>query len=167
MTPADPDLFRLGMRRLAGGVSIVTTVLDGERHGMAATSVCSVSADAPALLVCVNRTATSHSVIRDAGCFCVNLLTSTDDALARRFSVPTDRHLRFEDRDWTTLATGAPALVGALASFDCVVRDMMDVDSHTIFVGTVRAIELWQERVSPLVYADGRFRALLHDDQVA
>jgi flavin reductase len=160
MTP-DTDLFKRGMRRLAAGVSIITTCDESAGHGMVATSVCSVSADPPTLLVCVNRTATCHGAIRAAGFFCVNLLTTDDDALARRFSTPADRDARFHGRDWATLATGAPALVGALASFDCEIREALDVDSHTIFVGRVNAIELWQDAVDPLVYADGRFDRLV------
>lgn len=156
----DSNLFKRGMRRLASGVSIITTAENGERHGMAATSVCSVSADPPTLLVCVNRTATTHAIIARAGFFSVNLLAETDDELARRFSSAADRATRFEGRDWTTLVTQAPALIGALASFDCEVMQKIDVDSHTVFIGRVKAIELWHERIVPLVYLDGRFDTL-------
>jgi flavin reductase len=159
MIPAS-DLFKRGMRRLAAGVSLITTVDAGERHGMAATSVCSVSADPPTLLVCVNRSTTTNGVIRRAGFFCVNLLAETDDELARRFSTPADRERRFADREWTTLVTGAPALNGALASFDSEVLQAIDVDSHTVFIGRVRAIELWQDGIVPLVYHDGRYDTL-------
>ena len=44
--------FRLAMRRLAGGVALVTTFHDGARHGMTATSVTSLCMDPPALLAC-------------------------------------------------------------------------------------------------------------------
>jgi flavin reductase len=154
---SDIELFKRGMRRLAAGVSIITTAERGERHGLVATSVCSVSVDPPVLLVCVNRAATSHAAIRRAGFFCVNLLGEQDDDLARRFSTPVDRERRFSDRDWVRLVTGAPALPDALASFDCDVIESVDVQSHTIFIGAVKAIELWQQEIVPLVYLDGRF----------
>jgi flavin reductase len=162
----DSSLFKLGMRRLAVGVSIVTTFDAGERHGMAATSVCSVSAEPPALLVCVNRAATTHAVIRRAGFFCINLLAKNDDELARRFSTPADRSSRFLDRQWTTLVTQAPVLVGALASFDCEVIEAVDIESHTVFIGRVKAIELWHEDIVPLVYHDGRFDTLRGQRQI-
>ncbi len=162
----DADLFKRGMRRLAAGVSLITTYEHGERHGMAATSVCSVSADPPTLLVCVNRTATSHAVIGRAGFFCVNLLAEKDDELARRFSTPADRESRFSGREWTTLVTEAPALVGSLASFDCEVIESVDVDSHTVFIGRVKAIELWHNDIVPLVYLDGRFDTLVGGRQI-
>lgn len=156
----EKDLFKRGMRRLASGVSIITTAEEGVCHGMAVTSVTSVSADPPSLLVCINRTATTHAVIGRAGAFCVNLLAESDHELARRFSSPADRESRFEGREWTTLVTGAPALIDSLASFDCEVMQTVDVDSHTIFIGRVRAIELWHEHIVPLVYHDGRFDTL-------
>jgi len=152
-------LFKSGMRRLAAGVSVITTALKGERHGLVATSVCSVSAEPPSLLVCVNQEASSHAAIREAGIFCVNLLGQDDDLLAKRFSDPAARALRFADREWSTLATGAPALVGALASFDCDVATMIPSGSHTIFIGNVQAAKLWQNDIAPLIYLDGRFAA--------
>ncbi|AXK82908.1 flavin reductase [Pseudolabrys taiwanensis] len=152
-------LFKSGMRRLAAGVSIITTTFNGERHGLVATSVCSVSAEPPSLLVCVNQVASSHTAIQQAGIFCVNLLALGDDELAKRFSDPAARATRFADREWTTLATGAPALVGALASFDCEIAATVPSGSHTIFIGNVQAAELWQSEKAPLIYLDGRFVA--------
>ena len=157
---SDAELFRRGMRRLAAGVSIVTTHEAGEPHGMAATSVCSVSAEPPALLVCVNRNATCHQAIRRAGFFCVNLLRENDDELARRFSTPVRREQRFLDRNWKALVTGAPALVGALASFDSEVIESIEAQSHTVFIGRVKAVELWRDDIVPLVYLDGKFDSM-------
>ena len=156
----DADLFKRGMRRLAAGVSIVTTCESGEPRGMLATSVCSVSAEPPTLLVCVNRNTASHAAISRAGFFCVNLLSESDDKLADRFSIPAERGRRFLDREWTTLVTGAPALVGALASFDNEVVEAVDVQSHTVFIGRVKAVELWQPDIASLVYLDGQFDIL-------
>lgn len=156
----DADQFKRGMRRLASGVSIVTTFDAGERHGLAATSVCSVSADPPTLLFCVDRKSVSNAAIRSAGFFAVNLLAETDDDVARRFGSPADRHIRFSGREWTKLVTGAPVLMDALASFDCVVTEAIEVASHTVFIGRVEAIELWQENTVPLVYHDGKYDKL-------
>jgi flavin reductase len=153
-------MFKRAMRRLAAGVSIITTSADGQWHGLAATSVCSVTVDPPALLVCVNRAARSHEAIRRSGLFCVNVLREGDSDLVRRFSTQADRETRFAEREWTTISTGAPALVGAAASFDCRLLQAIDVHSHTIFVGDAVAVELWQEEHAPLVYHDGTFRSL-------
>src|SRR5262245_28252218 len=156
----EPGLFKSGMRRLASGVSLVTTVLDGKRHGLVATSVCSVSAEPPSLLVCVNRSSKSHDPIRDAGIFCINVLGAEDDAVARRFSSPELREARFAQREWESLSTGAPALVDALASFDCRTSHTVSADTHTIFIAHVVAARLGQPGKGALVYMDGQYSTL-------
>jgi flavin reductase (DIM6/NTAB) family NADH-FMN oxidoreductase RutF len=156
----DAALFKSGMRRLASGVSLVTTILDGRPHGLVATSVCSVSADPPSLLVCVNRSSQSHDPIRDAGIFCINVLSAEDDALAQRFSSPEHRDARFAGRDWGALVTGAPALADALASFDCRISKTVDADTHTIFIAHVVAATLGQPSKGALLYVDGAYRVL-------
>jgi hypothetical protein len=66
--------FRLIMRRLAGGVSIITAGLGGDITGMTVTSVTSLSVDPPRLLVSINRQASSFALIERYGLFGVNIL---------------------------------------------------------------------------------------------
>jgi flavin reductase len=157
----DADLFKRGMRRLASGVSIVTTMDETTPQGFVATSVTSVcAAPSPLLLVCVNREVSSHGAIHRSKMFCVNLLSETDAELARLFSSSARRERRFAQCEWRALTTGAPALSVALASFDCEVQTAIDVESHTVFLGKVVAIELSHDAIQPLLYVDGRFDAL-------
>ena len=84
---AHPDIFKQGMRRLAAGVSIVTTAEGGVPFGFAATSVTAVSVDpSPLLLVCVNRSVSCHDVILRMGRFCVNVLRENHVETAMLFS---------------------------------------------------------------------------------
>ncbi|TFV37989.1 flavin reductase [Bradyrhizobium niftali] len=53
------EQFRGVMRRLAGGVSIITAGRDEDITGMTVTSLTSLSASPPRLLVSVNRQASS------------------------------------------------------------------------------------------------------------
>ena len=155
----DGALFKRGMRRLAAGVSIITTIEEATPHGLVATSVSSVCAEPePSLLVCVNRDASAHDVIDRARVFCVNLLSSSDIELAQRFSLPEFRGRRFEQCPWVPLVTGAPALSSALASFDCEITHVIPVHSHTIFVGAVRDLKLWQSEIDALLYLDGQYQ---------
>jgi flavin reductase len=157
----DGALFKRGMRRLASGVSIITTLDQSIPHGLAATSVCSVCVEPePSLLVCVNLNSSCHDAIRRAGIFCVNLLSSNDIELARRFSSPESRAQRFDECPWVPLVTGAPALPNTLASFDCEITQVIPVHSHTIFIGAVRDIRLWQGDVDALLYVNGQYGVL-------
>jgi len=55
--------FRSVMRRLAGGVSIITAGRGDDITGMTVTSLTSLSADPPRLLVSLNRQASSFGLI--------------------------------------------------------------------------------------------------------
>ncbi|MET0313034.1 MAG: flavin reductase family protein [Hansschlegelia sp.] len=157
----DPVQFKLGMRRLAAGVSVITTIEEGAPHGFAATAVTSVAAEpTPTLLICVNKSVSCHDAIGRSGLFCVNLLAESDAGIAQLFSASQHRHRRFSECAWTPLATGAPALSAAIASFDCAVIEAVEVHSHTVFIATVVDIALREDGAFPLLYAEGRFDAL-------
>ena len=53
----DAAAFKKGMRHLAASVTLITTRHRELRGGLTATAVCSVSAEPPQILVCVNKTA--------------------------------------------------------------------------------------------------------------
>ena len=159
---SDPDLFKRGMRRLAAGLTIVTTIDEDGPHGFVATAVSSVSAEPhPSLLVCANKTSSTHSRIARSGIFCINILNESDAQIAQKF-IAEEPQKRFCGIRWEGMRTGAPALSGALASFDCELFKTVDVLSHTIFIGSVMDICLRGDRVAPLVYIDGRFECVMN-----
>ena len=45
--------FRAGMQLIASTVTVITATCDGERSGMTATAVTSLSADPASMLICV------------------------------------------------------------------------------------------------------------------
>ena len=153
------DQFKLGMRSLAGAVSILTSSRDGKRYGMTATAVCSASADPPTVLVCVNSSTTTHDAIASEGVFCVNVLRAEDRELSGLFSGVHKGEGRFETGRWTRAATGAPVLRNALVSFDCRVANRLTHGTHTVFLGEVQQLAIGS-RGKPLLYADGQYAKL-------
>src|SRR5213592_1438347 len=99
---AGADEFRHAMRRLAGGVSVVTVGIDGARSGFTATSVVSLSVDPAVLLVSVNVASSSWPLIREGGRFGINVLNEQQRDVAERFSgrggVRAER--RYEQAHW-------------------------------------------------------------------
>lgn len=154
----DPAEFRAAMREMAAGVTIVTSGVGVHRRGLTATAVCSLSADPPALLVCVNRDAECHRAILDHGMFCVNVLGASSEALAGRFAGRDGIRgvERFAAGSWGTMATGAPVLQDAVAAFDCSLRESMDGGTHSIFIGQVEAITIGSSQAA-LIYRAGLF----------
>ncbi|MDQ0513227.1 flavin reductase family protein [Ancylobacter amanitiformis] len=152
--------FRAAMRELAAGVTIITAGREDGRRGLTATAVCSVSADPPTLLVCVNRSAEGHAAIRESGAFCVNVIAAEHQCLAERFAGRDGARgaERFEHGEWRALATGAPVLADAVAAFDCQVIQAIDAGTHTVFLGAVTATTVSPQRAA-LLYRAGTFAA--------
>lgn len=155
-----PDEFKQGMRQLAASVNIITVELNGTRDGLTATAACSVSAEPPQLLICVNSEAGAHDIIADAKSFCLNILERDQENIAKRFAGMdgSDRSERFDLGTWSKLTTKSPALDGALSNFDCVVDQQVRAGTHSIFIGRIVGARVADG--APLVYGDGRFTGL-------
>lgn len=149
------DAFKDAMRRFATGVTVVTTLVDGRPHGFTANAFSSVSADPPLLLLCVNRSAFSHSLIARAGFFCVNVLSIDQRTIAERFS-RRDVNDRFEGVLWAPGVTGAPVIQATLSHFDCTLAEELTAGTHTVFLGSV--VGCGTEEGVPLGYFDGAYR---------
>jgi flavin reductase (DIM6/NTAB) family NADH-FMN oxidoreductase RutF len=152
--------FKDGMRRLAASVTILTVGFpDGRRYGMTATAVCSVSAEPPILLCCINRKSNSHQHFLAAERFGVNVLTCDDEELARRFAVAAEPRERFAFGDWDLTETGVPLLRTAAASFLCRKKDAVEMGEHTVFFGEVIEVATPVDSAGTLIYGNGCFGA--------
>jgi 3-hydroxy-9,10-secoandrosta-1,3,5(10)-triene-9,17-dione monooxygenase reductase component len=152
------------MRRLVGGVSVITAGVGEARTGLTVTSAHSLSVDPPTMLVCVNRSASTWPVIRREGCFCVNILDARHQRIADRFTGRGGAKGadRYEGAHWRQFATGAFGLEDALAVIDCAVEEIIERHSHGIVIGAVQAIHVGAGGEA-LVYGRGRYRALSLD----
>jgi len=153
-----PQSFIQGMRQLASGVTLITTACGGRWAGLTATAVCSVSAEPPQLLACINRQAETHRMIAGSGAFAVNVLAAKQHRLAQVFAGASGVYgdHRFDEAEWCTLLTGAPVLTPCLASFDCRLIEIVPAASHSIFIGEVVAVQL-EPALDPLVYVEGDY----------
>ena len=149
----DTATFRTCMRGVPGAVTVITTVHEGTRGGLTATAVCSVSAEPPQMLICVNRSSSAQSVIAAAGRFGVSYLAHDQQAVANAFAASLDD--RFHHAEWVELGSGVPILKDAAAAFDCVVVQMVEAGTHTIFIGAIVAAVA--RAVPNLLYRDGAY----------
>jgi flavin reductase len=148
------DAFKHAMRHFPTGVTVVTSVKDGEPRGLTLNSLASVSADPPTLLICVNREARSYLYISTSRVFCVNVLASHQRDHAERFAGKI-RDRQFDDIEYGIDATGAPVLADTIAYFDCEVVEEHHAGSHSIFIGRVRSSS--SRPGTPLGYFNGGF----------
>jgi flavin reductase (NADH)/flavin reductase len=156
------DLFLAGMRKLAGAVSVITTRgNDGERRGLTATAVCSLSAAPPSLIACVNRKTWVAQFVPDCGVFAVNVLSHAQETIARTFAGQTGLEAgeRFSVGDWETRRTGVPVARGALAAFECRLENIVEHTTHIVLIGEV--VETVLGDGHSLVYLDGGFSRVM------
>jgi len=155
----DATAFKAGMRQLAAGVTVIASQWQGERRGLTATAVCSLTAEPPSLLACVGKTTATCTLIQAAAAFSVNVLAHDQDRIARIFAgMEADRvEDRFAEGDWYQGDGGMPVLPGALASFECLVSEALEQSTHFVFIGRVRAVHLRDAPSRPLLYAAGGF----------
>jgi len=157
--------FRGAMRQLTGGVSVITAGRGKDISGMTVTSVSSLSLDPPALIVSVNRGASSWPLVKRYGFFGVNILTADQIDVAERFAGKDGLKgaERFAGAQWTTRVSGVPLLSGTLAAIDCEVEEIVERHSHAIVIGRVLDLQL-STRTAALAYWQGQYVAIDRDE---
>jgi flavin reductase (DIM6/NTAB) family NADH-FMN oxidoreductase RutF len=145
-----PDEFRSVLGRFPSGVTIVTTKdRGGSDEGMTVSAFCSVSLDPPLVLICIEKTASAYSALTTAPGFVVNILSASQEQIARRFSiVDIDR---FEGVGYSRSPNG-------LAVIECATFAMHEAGDHTIIVGEVEAARA--QNGTPLLYYRGGYAQL-------
>jgi flavin reductase (DIM6/NTAB) family NADH-FMN oxidoreductase RutF len=164
-TEVTPSDFRNAMRQLTGGVSVITAGRGRDISGMTVTSVSSLSVDPPALIVSINREASSWPLVKRYGFFGVNILNADQVDIAERFTGKGG--LKGADRfiggQWTTGPSGVPLLAGALAAIDCEVEETVERHSHAIVIGRVLDVMV-SPRTAALAYWQGQYVAIDRDE---
>jgi flavin reductase len=159
--------FIEAMSQIVSGVSIVTTDGPAGRFGLTVSSFCSLDADPPMVLVCVNQRSPLLNAILENRVLAVNILAESYADLADTFAgrpqegAPYD----FDRATWTAGETKSPLLDGAVALFDCDLADHYEAATHVIFTAKVRRSDY--DPQTPLLYtrrAYGRPGPLLPEE---
>jgi DNA-binding GntR family transcriptional regulator len=156
-----PDEFRDVIGHFASGVTVITTVAEGERRGTTASAVTSLSLEPPMILICMNQQSSTGRAIATAGAFGVNILGEDGGELAMRFaSKGGDKFAGVG-----LLDARQPLLADALAHLVCRVTEQVVAGTHVVFVAEVE--EARAQPGSPLAYFRGKFGRLeLAEDQI-
>jgi len=152
--------FRKIMGHFATGITVITTAVDGELHGMTANAVTSVSLEPLLLLVCVDLRSHAHEQLRRASHFAVNFLAEDQERMSRLFAerrAPEAGMLR--GAPYHLGPSGSPFLDGCLAYLECAVRDCLPGGDHAVFLGEPVHGDVERD-AAPLLYYRGGYRAL-------
>ncbi len=139
--PVDRKDFLAAMGRRVSTVNLVSTGGHGGRFGLTVTSMSSVSAEPPVVMIGINRKSPLCDAINVNRCFVINVLSVQQQHLANSFAGfhPEDRNYDFDLAHWKNGITEAPVLTGGTATFECSLLSHQDVGCHRLFMGTVLA----------------------------
>jgi flavin reductase (DIM6/NTAB) family NADH-FMN oxidoreductase RutF len=143
--------------RFATGVTVLTSRSPkGEPIGMTASSVASVSLDPPLVLVSVEKVHDMHAALEGGTHFVLNILSSEQEALSRRFA--GDEPDRFRGVSYHENDRGIAVLDGVVAHVECEKRSAVPGGDHTVFIGLVVGGDATDRR--PLLYYRGGYAGL-------
>ncbi len=150
----DSRQFRDALGEFATGVTIICARTgDGRYVGLTANSFNSVSLDPPLVLWSLARSSASLGAFETAERYCVNVLSSEQTELARRFSRPHED--RFAGVGYRMGWANAPLIDGCVAWFECTHHAKYRAGDHMVFVGEVATCERTQGH--GLVFHHGQF----------
>ena len=147
--------FRRALSRFASGVTVVT-VHHEHPHGMTASAFASVSLDPPLVLVCLDQTSRTRSLLLEKGSFAINVLGSEQEEVSRAFAKRGTKP--FASLSHHSGETGNPLLDGAIAWLECTVHQVVEMGDHDIVVGEVVCADA--AAGDPLLYFDQGYRAI-------
>ncbi|WP_411113656.1 flavin reductase family protein [Streptomyces sp. 029-5] len=145
---------------LASGVAVVTAPSDDGPVGTTVSTVTSLSADPPLLLVCLSHTSRTLAAITPGSAFAVHLLHAEQSGRARLFSTATPAE-RFAAESYEEVL-GAPVLSDTFAWSVCRTEEVRAYGDHCLVVGRVAALHTSGGR--PLIWHDRAFHTLAEGD---
>lgn len=148
--------FRAAAGHFASGVAVITTRVGGRLYGTTASAVTSLSMDPPMMLVCLNRTSTTHDAIYSAESFGISILAENQGGLARQFAAKGAN--KFDGVDYDDVS-GMPLLSGAIAGMVCQTESTTIGGTHTVFLARVSRAAT--SAGAPLAYFRGGFGSFL------
>lgn len=160
---AGPARFKQGMRSLVGSVTVVAMQGHaGTLMGVTATAVCSLSAEPPSLIACINKTSLLSEGLKKGAGFSVSVLADGQQDVAEAFGGQKGvaGRNRFVYGAWHRSEHDIPLLDGARVVFECRVADFMDYGTHRAAIGLVTDVHLGDADLRGLAYGNGRFIAV-------
>ena len=145
----------------ATGVTVLTTRVGEQVHGMTANAFMSVSLRPPLVLISIDRRAKMGAMLHEGTRFGVSVLEAKQTGLSDRFAGRVADDLpeaTFEIVHETPLVEGALAHLVAR-----VVRSYWGGD-HSLFLGQVEFARYGEGR--PLLFHGGRYERLIEDPHV-
>jgi flavin reductase (DIM6/NTAB) family NADH-FMN oxidoreductase RutF len=158
----DPAIaFRRTLGMFATGVTVLTTRVGDQVHGMTANAFMSVSLRPPLVLVSIDRRARLCAMLHEGTRYGVSVLEAGQAALSDRFA----RRVSDGPEPSFELVHDTPLVEGALAHLVARVARSYWGGDHSLFLGQVEYARYGEGR--PLLFHGGRYEMLRERDTAA
>jgi len=153
---------RVALRRTLGlfatGVTIITTRVGEQVHGMTANAFMSVSLEPPLVLISVDRRTKMCSLLHEGSTYGVSVLCDGQSALSDRFAGRPGAEEAKGSEPRFELIHDTPLVGGALAGFVSKVVKSYWGGDHSLFLGRVEYARTGEG--APLLFHGGRYERL-------
>jgi len=143
------------LHKIGYGMYVVSSKRDKKFNGQIANTVFQVTAEPPAIAVCINKQNLTHEFIKESKVFTISILSKeTSMVFIGRFGFRSGRELdKFKGLDYKVGLTGAlVVLENSVGYLEAQVIDNMDAGTHTLFVGKVVDAMIIKDE-EPMTYA--------------
>ena len=156
----DDKAFRSLMGQFATGITVVTTNVGGQLHGMTANAFTSLSLDPLLLLVCVVKGTTCHQQMQQATHFGINILSADQEDLSNTFAKSGDpENGSLRGASFELGLHDVPKINDSLAWVTCRKAEVLPGGDHDIFLGEALDGDT-QEDASPLLFFRGGYQRI-------
>jgi len=165
--PADAEAMRAARRRWASGVTVVTTSQPAENgphfRGATVSAFQPLSLDPPLVAVALETGGALADMVETTRICAISVLDRAHASSADRFAgLAPPPNARFDGIPYALAesGTGCPILTGALAWFDCRVREIVPAGDHRLFLCDVIRLGLGDDTDDPLLNYEGAYRRI-------
>ncbi len=151
--PLDINLMKQVNRQFVTGVTVVTAMDGDTPKGLAVNAFSSISLDPPTVMVCIQRTSSTHDCLYRARHLAINILSTEQMDVISRFAGKSDD--KFAGLDWRSGPYGSPLINRSSAQLEAEIRERLQASTHTVFI--CRVVEASVTEGIPMVYSAGRF----------
>jgi flavin reductase (DIM6/NTAB) family NADH-FMN oxidoreductase RutF len=153
----DSETLRAAMRAWSAGVTVVTAIHEGNKHGMTVNSFTSISLEPAIVTVSLQASTRTQELVSKSRAFGLTMLSIEQTKISDLFAGRTPEiEDRFADLATETLVTGAPLIVGGLAWLDCRVMETYDAGMNILYIAEVLAAHSAGDG-EPLMYHNRKY----------
>ncbi|MDI3423600.1 flavin reductase family protein [Streptomyces luteolus] len=149
----DTDVMKQVNRQFVTGVTVVTAMDGDTPRGLAVNAFSSISLDPATVMVCVQRTSSTHDCLFRADHLAINFLSTDQLDVVGRFASKSDD--KFKDLDWESGPYGSPLIARSSARMEVEIRERLQASTHTVFI--CRVVHASVTELPAMVYSAGKF----------